>query len=386
MVGKASPLLFGMSKPYVAFKNTVSNIGGLSERQMETFHEYCKYLLASQRHKINIADLEDSYFKPSKLSAVPENFPYLNILPHRHPELIFDRHFADSLSIIPTLAKLTPASAPVAANGKKVLDIVDIGSGGGLPGIAIAIARPEWRVTVVDTVDKKCNFLRRVVSELGLNNVTVVTARAESLAYYRDDVAVGSAVNADGSAATSDVTVAQAKAEAKAEAKASAAAQAEADAEAEKANGADKKTDSAADKDGDDDDDKSEGKSKKCEDKLDSSGRKPRRLMNESELVQDRRRRIVQGLTSGQVPYMREAFDIALTRGVATWEVVAEFSLPLVRVGGHCVGMKTRSLFHSHIALPGMPDDEFEVFAAPLRANNRSNARQVRARTAMKCP
>jgi 16S rRNA (guanine527-N7)-methyltransferase len=58
---------------------------------------------------------------------------------------------------------------------------VDLGSGGGLPGIPLAIARPELRWTLVDSVAKKADALRGFVDALGLTNVSVVTDRAETL-------------------------------------------------------------------------------------------------------------------------------------------------------------------------------------------------------------
>jgi 16S rRNA (guanine527-N7)-methyltransferase len=60
--------------------------------------------------------------------------------------------------------------------GKTVLDV---GSGGGLPGIPLAIARPELQVTLIDSIAKKTAFLLQVKAELGLANVNVVTGRVE---------------------------------------------------------------------------------------------------------------------------------------------------------------------------------------------------------------
>jgi 16S rRNA G527 N7-methylase RsmG len=308
LVGKVSPLLFGLAKPYAAFQNAASNIGGLSDKQMESFHEYCKCLLASQRHKIDVASMEDSFFKPSELTEIPESFPYLNVLPHKHPEMIFDRHFADSLSIIPTLAKLS-------SGADKNVKIVDIGSGGGLPGIAIAIARPEWRVTLVDTVEKKCVFMRRVVEELGLPNVTVINSRAESLTYFVPPEAKG------------------------------------------KASG---KKDGADDDDDDNDDDESEEAARK--------------------------RRVPKALRAQDAQHMREVFDIAISRGVASFDIASEFCLPFVRVGGHCVAMKTRSLSADQVAAPALPADKFAPFAADLRAARRIVLRQEELEAAAAVP
>jgi 16S rRNA (guanine527-N7)-methyltransferase len=58
--------------------------------------------------------------------------------------------------------------------------IADLGSGGGFPGLVLAIALPQARVALIESVFRKTAFLSRAVSELGLDNVEVVTARAET--------------------------------------------------------------------------------------------------------------------------------------------------------------------------------------------------------------
>ena len=73
-------------------------------------------------------------------------------------------HLLDSLAAVPFFA------------GEAVLDV---GSGGGLPGIPLAIARPGLRVTLIDSIAKKTAFLMQVKAELGLDNLNVVTGRVE---------------------------------------------------------------------------------------------------------------------------------------------------------------------------------------------------------------
>jgi 16S rRNA (guanine527-N7)-methyltransferase len=58
--------------------------------------------------------------------------------------------------------------------------LLDVGSGAGLPGIPLALARPEWQLTLLDSSHKKTTFLRQVVIELGLTNVDVVCDRVET--------------------------------------------------------------------------------------------------------------------------------------------------------------------------------------------------------------
>ena len=103
-----------------------------------------------------------------------------NLTAVRNPEEMVKKHIIDSLSILPVLIKaFRPGSSP---------RLVDIGSGAGLPGIPLAIARPDWNVTLVDSNNKKTGFLNHVKQELGLSNVTVVNARAESIKQSYDAI------------------------------------------------------------------------------------------------------------------------------------------------------------------------------------------------------
>ena len=87
-----------------------------------------------------------------------------NLTAIRDPERMVSHHLIDSLSVLPHL----PGGS-----------LVDIGSGGGLPGIPIAIAQPHRRVTLNDSNHKKGAFLKQAAIELGLANVEVHVGRAE---------------------------------------------------------------------------------------------------------------------------------------------------------------------------------------------------------------
>ncbi|MDN0084342.1 16S rRNA (guanine(527)-N(7))-methyltransferase RsmG [Crenobacter sp. SG2305] len=88
-----------------------------------------------------------------------------NLTAVREAERMVSYHLLDSLSLMPKLD-----------GGTRLLDV---GSGGGMPGIPAAIARPDLTVVVLDANHKKTTFLRQAVIELGLTNVTVVTERVE---------------------------------------------------------------------------------------------------------------------------------------------------------------------------------------------------------------
>ena len=88
------------------------------------------------------------------------------------PANILSHHLLDSLAILPPTSSIC---------GEKQCRVLDVGSGGGLPGIPLAIARPNWQVTVVDKVQKKAAFLTQARLELGLSNLACVHARVEDL-------------------------------------------------------------------------------------------------------------------------------------------------------------------------------------------------------------
>lgn len=90
-----------------------------------------------------------------------------NLIATYHSQEILQQHILDSLSIVKHI------------DGK---NIIDIGTGAGLPGIPLAIALPEKQFTLLDSIGKKIRFLQQAKGELGLENVTVVESRAESFA------------------------------------------------------------------------------------------------------------------------------------------------------------------------------------------------------------
>jgi len=87
----------------------------------------------------------------------------------RDPRQMVVKHLLDSLSILPRLDR------------EPISRVLDVGSGGGLPGVVLAIVRPDWQVTVNDIVHKKTAFLTQARATFKLTNLTVVTGRVESL-------------------------------------------------------------------------------------------------------------------------------------------------------------------------------------------------------------
>ena len=130
-----------------------------TEEQLQKFYEYMN-LLIEWNKKIN-------------LTAIIE------------PEDIVLKHFIDSLTILPFIDK-----------NKK---IIDIGTGAGFPGIPLKIMNKNTKITLLDSLNKRINFLNIVIEKLDLSNIQAIHGRAEEIArnkLYREkyDVAVSRAV------------------------------------------------------------------------------------------------------------------------------------------------------------------------------------------------
>jgi 16S rRNA (guanine527-N7)-methyltransferase len=89
-----------------------------------------------------------------------------NLTAVREPERMIGLHLLDSLSVVPYLGNCST--------------LIDVGTGGGLPGIPLAVANPQLRVMMLDTINKKTAFVRQAIGELDLKNADVVTGRVEN--------------------------------------------------------------------------------------------------------------------------------------------------------------------------------------------------------------
>ncbi len=114
----------------------------------------------------------------------------MNLTGIKTPREAWMRHIFDALTLVPMLAEL-PEKAT----------IIDVGTGGGVPGVPLAIVMPHVKVTLLEATGKKTEFLRQVASRLGLKNVVVLKDRAENAGqspHYREkfDAVVVRAVGA----------------------------------------------------------------------------------------------------------------------------------------------------------------------------------------------
>lgn len=109
---------------------------------------------------------------------------------------VMERHIEDSLAIISAIDESYTSHC---SSSCETINLVDVGSGAGLPGLILAIACPGWKVTLLESMQKRCLFLEHAINVTGLSNVQVVRDRAENFGQmleFREsyDVAVARAV------------------------------------------------------------------------------------------------------------------------------------------------------------------------------------------------
>jgi len=122
----------------------------LSPEQIDRYARY-RDLLLDRRQRVNLTAITD-------------------------PNVIERRLFFDALLMLPAI-DVAFAKPPPPGGGQ--VRLVDVGSGAGFPGLVLAIARPAWRVTLLEATGKKVAFLDEVIEALGLPGVTTIHARAE---------------------------------------------------------------------------------------------------------------------------------------------------------------------------------------------------------------
>ncbi len=115
----------------------------LSEKQMDQFFQYYELLI--------------EWNKVMNLTAITEL------------DEVISKHFIDSISLVKAAASI----------GEKKATVIDIGTGAGFPGIPLKIAFPNLEITLLDSLNKRINFLNEVIQKLGLENITTIHGRAE---------------------------------------------------------------------------------------------------------------------------------------------------------------------------------------------------------------
>jgi 16S rRNA (guanine527-N7)-methyltransferase len=111
-----------------------------------------------------------------------------NLTAIKDGEAIYHELVLDSLTLLPELDKQARNVAfirEVEDVDKLELHVLDLGSGAGIPGLPLAIARPNWRITCLDATGKKAAFIGEAAEQLGLANVTSLHDRSEDLAHKK---------------------------------------------------------------------------------------------------------------------------------------------------------------------------------------------------------
>lgn len=96
-----------------------------------------------------------------------------NLTATTNPEDVWTRHILDSLTLVPLIESSGTGVSPV--------QVIDVGSGGGLPGIPLAIVLPHIHFTLLEATGKKARFLQDTAQQLGLTNIKVICDRAETV-------------------------------------------------------------------------------------------------------------------------------------------------------------------------------------------------------------
>ena len=143
------------------------------------------------RINIDITDDQVKQFEKYYEMLVEKN-KVMNLTAITEKDEVIEKHFVDSIAVIPYLRKMG-----ILDNNN--LNIIDLGTGAGFPGIPLKIMLPELQFTLLDSLNKRILFLNDVIHELGLNNIKTIHGRAEDYAVdklYREkyDICVSRAV------------------------------------------------------------------------------------------------------------------------------------------------------------------------------------------------
>lgn len=130
---------------------------------------YDEALLAASSHlKIVLSGRQREMLCRHFVQVIETNRTF-NLTRITRPEEFAAKHHADSLGVVKWCEE----------KSLNVKSVLDVGTGAGIPAVAIAVAKPDWQVTAIDGTGKKARFVAAVAEELGITNLTVHHSRAE---------------------------------------------------------------------------------------------------------------------------------------------------------------------------------------------------------------
>jgi 16S rRNA (guanine527-N7)-methyltransferase len=152
----------------------------------ETTNPELAQYMASLAGRVNGTDMELSQLSQEMintfLNMLTNYNQKVNLVGSCEPRLLTERHTVDGLTLVSRIRRDIESSKSAKSPNAR-LRYLDIGTGGGLPGMIVALACPQLAVTLMDATAKKCTFLEAVIKELGLTErVEIVNGRAEELA------------------------------------------------------------------------------------------------------------------------------------------------------------------------------------------------------------
>ncbi|MEY4581797.1 MAG: putative glucose-inhibited division protein [Pseudomonadota bacterium] len=147
------------------------NHSALATHAIDERHAYADSQRVSDRQASSIDEPTEALLR-RYLDRLLETNRSFNLTAITDPDEAWSKHVLDSLTLLPDLRELVSGSR-----------VVDVGSGGGLPGLPLAIVLPTLHFTLLEATGKKARFLAETATALGLPNVTVVNDRAESFGH-----------------------------------------------------------------------------------------------------------------------------------------------------------------------------------------------------------